>query len=248
MTSTWPLPPLYEDPSALVVNKPAGIPSVGTREYPERKDVAHLLAQHDPALLNVGSPRDCGVVHRLDNDTSGCLIVARTQPAYEALRQQFSDGDIRKEYRAIVIGHPTPRGQIDTPIDHAPQNRKRMRCAPAGTHGLPAHTEWEVLRLYPVSPLAPAGLALIQIRITTGVRHQIRVHMAQLSHPLAGDVVYQSRTQRNCDRLGAPHHLLHAHRIGFLSPATQQRVTCEAPLPPMFERILKTLDEMDKRR
>lgn len=248
MVTTWPLPLLYEDASTLVVNKPAGIPSVGAREVQNRKDIAHLMAQCDPDLLNVGSPRDCGVVHRLDNDTSGCLIVARTPQAYEALRQQFSDCDIRKEYRAIVIGHPAPHGQIDTPIDHVPNNRRRMRCVPAGAHGLPAHTEWEVLHRYPISPLAPAGLALVQLRITTGVRHQIRVHMAQLGHPLVGDVPYQSRAQRRCDRLGAPHHLLHAHRIGFLSPATQQRVTCEAQLPPLFERILKTLDETDKRR
>lgn len=246
MSDTWPLPLLYEDASTVVVNKPAGVPSV--RAQQERtQSVADLLAKHLEST-QIGSTQDCGVVHRLDNDTSGCLIVARTQDAYDALRQQFRNATVEKEYWAIVIGHPAPKGQIDVPLRNDPKNRKRMRCTRAGERGLPAHTEWKVLRTCPISPISPTGLALVQVRITTGVRHQIRVHMAQLGHPLGGDVTYQSRTQRNCDRLGLKHHLLHARRIGFLSPATHQRVTCEAPLPPHFRLILKTLDEIQKHR
>lgn len=247
MSATWPLPLLYEDPSTLVFNKPAGLPSVRAQRE-QTASVADLLAHQDPERAQIGSAQDCGVVHRLDNDTSGCLIVAQTQEAYDALRQQFCDDTIDKEYWAIVIGHPVDQGQIDIPIRHSPQSRKRMRCAQTSERALAAHTEWQVVTRYPISPVAPAGLSLLQLHITTGVRHQIRVHMAQLGHPLVGDTTYQSRTQRTCDRLGLPHHLLHARRIGFFSPATHQRVRCEAPLPTQFERTLKTLDETKKRR
>lgn len=247
MSDTWPIPLLYEDESTRVFHKPAGMPSVRAR-HEKNMSVADILAEHDPESTHVGPTQDCGVVHRLDNDTSGCLIAARTQETYNALRQQFSDGSVEKEYWAIVIGQPTPHGQIDIPICNDPKSHKRMRCAQTREDGLAAHTEWMVLKSYFISPVAPAGVALVQLRITTGVRHQIRVHMAQLGHPLAGDVTYQSRSQRTCDRLNLPHHLLHARRISFLNPTTHQHITCEAPLPPLFKRTLKTLDEMKKRR
>jgi 23S rRNA pseudouridine1911/1915/1917 synthase len=148
----------------------------------------------------------------------------------------------------VVIGHLPATGRCDTPIIHDPRSSKRMRCTRPGEGGQAAHTEWTVLHHYPISPLGTAGYTHIQVHITTGVRHQIRVHMAHLGYPLVGDPIYQSRRQRICDRLGVPHHLLHAADIGFVSPATGQKTTCVAPLPSHFLLVLKTLDETEKRR
>ncbi len=237
---------LYEDSAVWVVNKPAGMPC--TRKKDGRWSVADVVTKLLPTLCGVGSAQDCGITHRLDNGTSGCLIVAKTPEAYAALRRQFEANTIYKGYQAVAIGHPPATGYCDAPIIHDPKSAKRMRCARTGETGQSAHTEWTVLRNYPISPLGPAGYVHMQIRITTGVRHQIRLHMAQLGHPLVGDTTYQSRTQRCCDRLGLLHPLLHAHRIEFLSPATRHRVTCEAPLLSDFAHILKTLDETKKRR
>lgn len=240
------LPILYEDNDMFIVSKPAGMPA--TRQKNGQLSVADMLVEQFPALAQVGSTQDAGLVHRLDNDTSGCLIVARTTTAFAALRQQFETNAIYKEYQALVVGHPTPAGYCDTSIIHDPKSTKRMRCAHANETGQPAHTEWTVLHYYPISIIGPSGYAHAQIHITTGVRHQIRVHMAQIGYPLVGDRVYQSRGQRSCDKLDTPHHLLHAVCIACISPSTGKKIRCEAPLSPLFAQTLKTLDEIEKRR
>lgn len=237
---------LYEDPAVMIINKPAGMPS--TRHSNGQLSTADMLMKQFPEQSHIGPLQDAGLVHRLDNDTSGCLIVARTPQAYEALRRQFDDGTIYKEYDAVAVGHPPATGGCTLPIIHDPKSGKRMRCVQPGETGQEAHTEWTVLHYYPVSPEGPAGYAHLQIRITTGVRHQIRVHMAHLGHPLVGDHVYQSRMQRDRDKLNTEHHLLHATHIEFLSPETGAQVRCEAPRSPLFAETLKKLDETEKRR
>lgn len=229
------LPTLYEDPAVLVIDKPCGLPSV-------RISKSRALTVAD--FLKPG----CEPVHRLDNNTSGGLLIAKTPAAYNALRQQFDAATIYKEYLALVLGHPPLQGSCTVPIAHSAKSSKRMRCAAADEKNQPAHTEWEVICLYPPSPIGPIGYTLLRIRISTGVRHQIRVHLSHMGHPLVGDTLYQSRSQRNCDLLHLPHHLLHAARIGFVSPATHKNVECNAPLPELFGCTLKSLDETQNRR
>lgn len=230
-----PLPIVYEDPDVVVINKPVGLASVS---------VSRGKLQSVTDFLRPGE----ALAHRLDNDTSGCLIIARTPAAHSALRRQFENASIYKEYLAVVLGPAPSHGHCDLPIIHAPKSARRMHCAPSGESGQPAHTEWEVIRHYPPSPIGPIGYAQLRIRISTGVRHQIRLHLSHLGHPLVGDRLYQSRSLRDCDGLGIPHHLLHASRISFISPATKQHITCVAPLSTPFQQALKTLDEYPKRR
>lgn len=240
------LPILYEDNDMFVVSKPAGMPA--TRQKNGQLSVADMMVAQFPELARVGSEQDAGLVHRLDNDTSGCLIVARTPEAFTALRQQFDANTIYKEYQGLVVGHPVATGQCDAPMIHDPKSSKRMRCARPDETGQPAHTEWTVLHYYPISTEGPAGYAHLQIQITTGVRHQIRVHMAHLGHPLVGDQLYQSRGQRSCDKLKLPQHLLHAAHIICTSPSSGKEIRCSAPLSPHFSQTLKRLDEIEKRR
>lgn len=240
------LPIIYEDDDMIVVNKPVGVPA--TRKKSGQLSVADMLAEQFPAMAHIGSAQDAGLVHRLDNDTSGCLIVACTSEAFAALRRQFDDGTIYKEYEAVVVGHPPLTGHCDATIIHDPKSSKRMRCAHPEETGQPAHTEWTLLQYYPISPRGPAGYAHVRVRITTGVRHQIRVHLAHAGYPLVGDRVYQSRGHRNHDKLGVPHHLLHAARITCISPSSGKKIQCDAPRSPLFLQTLKTLDETEKRR
>lgn len=240
------LPILYEDRAVMVVNKTAGLAT--TRMSSGQMSVADLMVAQFPALATIGPTTDAGIVHRLDNDTSGCLIVAKTPESYATLRQQFETTTIiYKEYIALVMGHPPQTGICDLGIIHDPHNSRRMRVAQPSEAAQPAHTEWTVERHFPISKMGPTGYTLVRVRISTGVRHQIRVHMASLGYPLSGDAIYQSRGQQACDKLHPPHHLLHAAAIRFLSPATGQEVRCTAPLSPHFEQALKTLDEIQRR-
>jgi 23S rRNA pseudouridine1911/1915/1917 synthase len=240
------IPILYEDNEMFIVNKPAGMPA--TRQKNGQLSIADMMTEQFPALSRIGSEQDAGLVHRLDNDTSGCLIIAKTPETYTALRHQFDANTIYKEYQALVVGHPATTGHSDDAIVHDPKSTKRMRCAHSSEMGQAAHTEWTVLHYYPISTEGPAGYAHLQIRITTGVRHQIRVHMAHLGYPLVGDRVYQSRIHRGHDKLGLLHHLLHASCVACTSPSSETEIRCVAPPSPPFSQTLKTLDEIEKRR
>ncbi len=240
------LPILYDDSAVMIVNKPAGLAT--TRVAGGQLSASDILTEQFPDLSNVGSAQDSGVVHRLDNDTSGCLVVAKTEIAYQDLRQQFDAATIYKEYVALVVGHPSQTGHCDLKIVHDPKSTRRMRIAHPGEEAQLAHTEWEVDHFFPISEIGPAGYALVRLRISTGVRHQIRIHMVSIGHPLVGDRMYQSGRQHSYDLLHSPHHLLHAVVVRFRSPATGQEVHCQAPLPSHFEQTLKTLDETQRHR
>lgn len=216
---------LYEDTCCAVVQKPSGLPVLPSTRG-KSQTVSAELARHSSLFQDLP---EFGIVHRLDNDTSGCLLVAKSPEAYEFLRKQFEEQSIGKEYLALVSGHLPRSGHITSPIAHHPRNQRRMYCHVGGQ---PADTRFTVLHYYPASSLDPLGLSLAQIQITTGVRHQIRVHLASVGHPIVGDTLYGH------PRHETTHHLLHAASIEFESPETHARVRCEAPLPTHFTSVL----------
>ena len=214
---------LFEDPDILVVDKPAGMfvhPSPGH----ETGTLTDALLKRCPSMAGVGSAERPGVVHRLDADTSGVMVLAKTQRAYLKLRELFeSHRDIRKTYLAVCHGAPTPKeGRLETTIGRKPWDAKRMAVdVPDGKRAV---TEWTVLgRQGPV--------ALVEFRIETGRTHQIRVHAAHLGHPLAGDPLYGDAAKDRRLRTRPVRTLLHAVELSFPHPATGRRLTFAAEPP-----------------
>ena len=214
---------LFEDPDILVVDKPAGMfvhPSPGH----ETGTLTDALLKRCPSMAGVGSAERPGVVHRLDADTSGVMVLAKTQRAYLKLRELFeSHRDIRKTYLAVCHGARTPKeGRLETTIGRKPWDAKRMAVdVPDGKRAV---TEWTVLgRQGPV--------ALVEFRIKTGRTHQIRVHAAHLGHPLAGDPLYGDAAKDRRLRTRPVRTLLHAVELSFPHPVTGQRLTFAAEPP-----------------
>ncbi|HVN85071.1 MAG TPA: RluA family pseudouridine synthase [Candidatus Binatia bacterium] len=222
------VPILYEDPDILVVDKPAGMPSHALR-LDERTTLANFLVTHFPDLRTVGpKPGEVGLVHRLDTDTSGLLLVARNEAAYSSLRGQFAQRAITKEYVAVVGGDLSQAGEIHFPIAHDPRNPRRMRACVSADE---AHARRARPALTRYRPLQRGDHAtLVAVEIPTGVMHQIRVHLATIGHPIVGDDRYG----------GAPavRQLLHARRITFAHPRTGRRVNVESPAPRDIEDYL----------
>ncbi len=218
------IPILYEDPDILAVDKPAGIhvhPSPGH----ERGTLTDVLLADYPELAGVGSAERPGIVHRLDRDTSGVMLLARTKRAYLALRRAFESHEaIRKTYLAILHGAPKPRkGTLETLIGRKPWDPKRM--AVVEENGARAVTHWEVLSSH-------GGIALVEFTIETGRTHQIRVHAAHLGHPVAGDALYgDAKADR---RMANPprRQLLHALALELPHPITGEPLSIMAEPPP----------------
>lgn len=220
---------LYADDAVVAVDKPAGMPSHALRAE-ETRTVANFLLSRYPEMGQVGrSPLESGLVHRLDTGTSGVLLSARTASAFSLLRQQFTTGLVEKIYTVLVQGEVRAAGEVRSPIEHAPHNRRKMRIVEADRPGgRPAHTTYR--------PLEHCGAAtLLEVRIHTGVMHQIRVHLASIGHPVVGDALYGSAPLT--DTRGR--HLLHASALGFVHPQTGQRTDIRSPLPANFkDRLL----------
>ncbi|MCL6430847.1 MAG: RluA family pseudouridine synthase [Anaerolineae bacterium] len=224
-----PLDVLYEDGAIVVLNKPAGLVVHPAHGHVSDTLVNALLARY-PELQSwppeEGFP---GLVHRLDRDTSGVLLVARTVPVRDALRAQFKAGTVRKVYLALVIGRPRlNRARIEAPIARDARERKRMAVVSEG--GREAITEYEVLE-----PLG--SYTLLEVRLVTGRTHQVRVHLAAIGHPVAGDRVYGPERQR----LALDRVFLHAAELTFRHPISGDEMTFRAPLPPELEEVLSQL-------
>ena len=201
---------LFEDDDIVVVYKPAGV-VVHSAPGHEEGSLAEALARRRPSMAKVGSAERPGVVHRLDIETSGVMVFAKTQGAYLALRRQFeSHRDVRKTYLAVLHGTPKPKsGTIDAPV---------------GRDRLGAVTHWQVLA-------AHNGISLVEFKIDTGRMHQIRIHAAQLGHPVVGDRTYGSAERDRRLRPRPARLLLHAVELSFIHPKTGRRVTFSAPPP-----------------
>jgi 23S rRNA pseudouridine1911/1915/1917 synthase len=235
-----PVEILYEDPAVIAINKPAGL-TVHAGAGARSGTLVNRLVHHFQSLSEVGGDLRPGIVHRLDKDTSGVLLVARNDAAHRNLAAQFAARTVEKFYLALVQGTVrADSGRITKPIARDPVRRTRMTAKVNSRTGAgrAALTEYRVLERF-------AGFTFLEIRLGTGRTHQIRVHMTDLGHPVAGDRLYNKADSKVSGTAAAERMFLHAWRIGFQSPASNSpeggRVTVEAPLPKELEQWLELL-------
>lgn len=221
-----PLEIVYEDPSLLVVNKPKGMVVHPAPGNPDGTLVNALLYHCAGQLSGIGGAIRPGIVHRIDKDTSGLLVVAKTDAAHQALSDQMSVHAIHRVYHAVVYGNlREDEGFVEAPIGRDPRDRKKMAVTPVNSKY--AYTGWRVLERF-------GNFTYTACQLKTGRTHQIRVHMASIGHPLAGDPVYGPR---NCIRsLGG--QCLHAKELGFTHPATGEWMRFDSELPGWFQEYL----------
>lgn len=226
-----PLRILYEDADILVVDKPPGMPVHPGPGHAQDTLVNALLAQVKN-LSGIGGALRPGIVHRLDKDTSGLLLVAKNDTAHQALAHQIQERRLHKGYLALVWGVPyPPEGTVDAPIARSPRDRKRMAVVPGGR---PARTRYRVVR--------PFGeCALVEVWPETGRTHQVRVHMQAIGHPLVGDPLYSRRRTHLLGR-----QFLHAAILGFAHPRTGEWMTFHSPLPADLQRVVAALERGER--
>src|SRR5579871_2894288 len=261
-----PLAILYEDADIIVIDKPRGLvvhPAAGNWTGTL---VNALLAHCGSSLSGIGGVRRPGIVHRLDKDTTGLMVVAKNDHAHQSLAAQFADhgrtGPLQRGYLAFVWGAPDrPRGLIDKPIDRHPQVRDRMAVRPGGREAI---TLWEVLERYPSAAAqdsgkrgnkggisAPAVASLLDCQLRTGRTHQIRVHLASIGHPLLGDDTYGPGFRTKTELLSEPakaalealsRQALHAYLLAIVHPATGEEMEFRSELPPELEQLRLALE------
>jgi 23S rRNA pseudouridine1911/1915/1917 synthase len=221
---------VHDDPDIVVVDKPVGVaahPSPGW----SGPTVIGGLAAAGFAVATSGVAERQGVVHRLDVGTSGLMVVAKSERAYTALKQQFRGRTVEKIYHALVQGHPDPsRGTVDAPIDRHPTQDHRWAVVDGGR---PSITHYDTLEAFPAA-------SLLEIRLETGRTHQIRVHLSALRHPCVGDLTYGADPSLAA-RLGLERQWLHAVRLAFEHPGTGERVSFSSPYPADLQRALDVL-------
>jgi len=235
-----PLEILFEDDQVVAVNKPAGLvvhPAAGHREG----TLVHGLLHHCGTLAALGGPLRPGVVHRLDKNTSGVILLAKTDTAYRHLTREFKERRVYKEYRALVYGRMgAPSGAIDAPIDRHSRNRTKMGVVKGGRE---ASSSWWVEKAF-------REVSLLKVIITTGRTHQIRVHLAHILHPVVGDRVYGGKRRVNAvqdpivrarlDRI--KRQMLHASAVAVKHPITGEMLRLTAPLPQEMAALLHFLE------
>ena len=221
-----PLNVLYEDDDLIVINKPAGLvvhPGAGHREH----TLVNALLHHFPKLSGIGGKERPGIVHRLDKDTSGCLVIAKTDEAHRGLSAQFEARTVEKIYFALVAGKlRRSAGTIEEKIGRHPVHRQRMSIA--SKRGRAAKTEYRVVS-------SSDEISLVECKLHSGRTHQIRVHLHHLRHPVLGDKVYGAHAK------AFPRQMLHAWKLGFQHPRTGEGRNFEAALPDDFEEAVKSL-------
>ena len=222
-----PLDVLYEDDHLLVINKPAGLvvhPGAGHREH----TLVNALLHHFPRLSAIGGVERPGIVHRLDKNTSGCLVVTKTDDAHRALSAQFAERKVNKIYLALVAGRMRKSGGlIEEKIGRHPVDRQRMSVA--SKRGRAAKTEYHVIS-------SCDEMSLVECKLHSGRTHQIRVHFHHVGHPLLGDKIYGAKYARNF-----PRQMLHAWKLGFQHPGSGEWKQFEAPIPRDFQNATKSL-------
>ena len=224
-----PLDVVYEDGDLIVINKPRGLVVHPAPGHPDGTLVNALLWHCGDSLSGIGGQRRPGIVHRIDKDTSGLLIVAKNDFAHQGLSAQLADHSLCREYEALVRGNfKQDSGTIDKPIGRHPIDRKRM--AVTDKNSKPAVTHWQLLASY-------RGYSHILCRLETGRTHQIRVHMASIGHPLLGDFTYGAPSPEK----GLEGQCLHARRLRFVHPRTGEHILLETELPAYFMDVLARL-------
>jgi 23S rRNA pseudouridine1911/1915/1917 synthase len=225
LPETIPLSIIYEDDEVLVLDKPPGMtvhPAPSNREH----TLVNAILAHFPALADIGGEPRPGIVHRLDKNTSGVMVVAKSAPAQQKLAEQFHRHSVLKVYLVLVKGRITPEvGVIEADIGRDTRNRKRMAVV---SRGRPASTEYKVIRYLD-------GYTLLEVRTHTGRTHQIRVHLAAIGYPVIGDATYGLKLPL------LSRQFLHAHRLGFKLPSSGQYVEFTAELPQDLVQALKSI-------
>ena len=226
-----PLDVVYEDSDVIVINKPKGLvvhPAAGHWSG----TLVNALMFHCKDLSGINGALRPGIVHRIDMDTSGLLIVAKNDFAHQKLAAQLKDHTLARTYEAIVCGNlREDSGTINAPIGRHPTDRKKMAVTEKNSRE--AVTHWEVIARYP-------GYTHLRLRLETGRTHQIRVHLSWQNHPILGDVVYGHKKPE----LGQDSQCLHARQLTFLHPRTEEPVTVTCPLPEYFQSVLQKISRM----
>lgn len=222
-----PLQVLHADEALVFVDKPAGVPSHPLRPG-ETGTVANAIIARFPECREASEdPREGGLCHRLDIETSGVLLAARTREAWQRMREAFSGREVDKRYLALVTGPLADEGEIDLPLRHHPRHPDRVEPAVDGVDARPAQSEFRVL--------GRAGEhSLVEVRIHTGVLHQVRAHLAAIGAPLVGDALYGGRTEPRLGRF-----FLHARSLEVTHPSTGARLKVTSPLPPELRAVLE---------
>ncbi|MEI6443195.1 MAG: RluA family pseudouridine synthase [Nostocales cyanobacterium ELA583] len=229
-----PLDILYEDDELIILNKPAGLVVHPAPGHPDGTLVNALLA-HCPNLPGIGGVQRPGIVHRLDKDTTGAIVIAKTDRAYQHLQAQLQAKTARREYLGLIYGVPkTETGSINLPIGRNPQDRKKMDIVSVEEGGRAAITHWQVKERF-------GNYTLMHFQLETGRTHQIRVHSAKIGHPIVGDPIYSSAHSVG---VNLPGQALHAWKLQLQHPVSGDLVEVTAPLP----RSLTTLLEVLRRR
>jgi 23S rRNA pseudouridine1911/1915/1917 synthase len=229
---------VWESAELLVLSKPAGLPT-HPNDYSDPNTLANALIARFPALSGVGDDHlRPGIVHRLDTDTSGLILVARTQESFRALRKLFDERKVKKVYQALVLGDVASEGEIVTPLAHHATNPRRMVAV---VEGAPVRSRIrEACTLY--KPLERFGVyTLLEVRTLTGRMHQVRVHLSSIGHPLAGDRLYQTARERASDKSGLKRHFLHAVELKFPLGPDGELKTFSDELAPELREFLRSL-------
>jgi 23S rRNA pseudouridine1911/1915/1917 synthase len=247
-----PLEILFEDNDCLVVNKAAGV-TVHPAGGRNSGTLVNALLHHCPTLEGIGGERRPGIVHRLDKDTSGAMIVAKNSFAMQRLAIQFKERSVNKEYLALVWGKmKSNAGVIDRPIGRHRSDRKRMSSVHFSSRSRDAVTEWHVEQVFPLIGHGQLArwVSLLRLKPRTGRTHQIRVHLADLGHPLVGDRVYGHRRNTASHKgfspafvTDFPRQVLHAEKLSIHHPRTGERLEICAPPPDDIRRLLRQLSE-----
>ena len=223
-----PLDIIYEDSDIIVVNKPKGMVVHPANGNPDGTLVNAILSICKNSLSGIGGELRPGIVHRLDKDTSGLIILAKNDKAHINMSEQIKERNVKKTYIALVRGNvPEEEATINMPIGRSTKDRKKMAVTKNGKQAI---THFKVLKRY-------SKYTLLEIKIETGRTHQIRVHMAEIGYPVVGDAVYSNGK----NEFGIEGQMLHAYKLEFMHPITNKHMELTAPLPQYFEEILKKL-------
>jgi 23S rRNA pseudouridine1911/1915/1917 synthase len=227
---------IYEDSTILALDKPAGVATHGFSAR-DTNTLANFLLAKRPNLVSVGKSRwEPGLVHRLDRETSGLVLVAKTQSAFEHLRSQFHLRQIKKIYRALVWGVSLTEDVIDFPLVHDARDKRRMRVVTRLTQKS-TQRKWNAMTRYRMLGHS-SGFSWLEVEMTTGVTHQIRVHLAAIGHAIVGDSLYGANPTKT---FGLERHFLHATSLEFRHPDDGRIVRLKAPLPSDLRAVLKRL-------
>lgn len=232
----------YQDEHILIIDKPADLPVHPDKKHSHERTLVNILLGNKIPLSTLGGEDRPGIVHRLDKDTSGLIIIAKTDEAYKTLREKFTNKKIKKTYLALVIDPLRPeKGRIKAPIGRSAQDRKKMSVK-TGKNAKQAITNYKVSNNFESKDLTKP-VSLLEVEIPTGRTHQIRVHLQAISHPIIGDTAYgNSKLNEQARKLGLKRQFLHAHKLEFTHPITNEKIALTSDLPEELQNFIEKLN------